>query len=180
MALTKGYIDNRNMCLPFLLGYGLGMIAIYIMFGTPANVRIFGKKLIFRNSFAKKLFYFIVVMICVSVGEIALGTFVEKTCHVVWWDYSKLPMNITRYTTIPTSMAFSTLITIFMQYFFQPLMDGFLRMDYANLRCAATICMMLLFVDFAYNALHIYNAKELTPIWRISTKNTRAYMRLHS
>lgn len=180
LACVKGYIDNRNMCLPFLLGYGLGMIAIYLMFGTPTRAVFFGKKMVFNSRFTRNLFYFVAVMLCVSVGEIALGTFVEKTCHIVWWDYSKVPMNITRYTTIPTSMAFAVLITIFMQRFFDPLMKAFMRMDYENLRGIAIVCMTVMIVDFLYNAINIYNANELVPMWRISTKGTKAYMLLHS
>lgn len=175
LALTKGYINNRNMCLPFLLGYGLAIIAIYIMFGTPTQTVFFGKKLTFNSKFTRKLFYFFAVMICVCIGEIALGIFVEKTCNIIWWDYSKLPMNITRYTTIPTSMAFSLLITIFMQRFFEPLMAAFMRMNYETLRGLAIVFMTAMIVDFVYNAVHVYNAQEMVPLWKINTKGTKIY-----
>ena len=32
---TKGYIDNRNMNLPFLLGYGLACFLVFVLLGTP-------------------------------------------------------------------------------------------------------------------------------------------------
>ena len=33
LTATKGYIDNRNMCFPFLLGYGIAILLIFIILG---------------------------------------------------------------------------------------------------------------------------------------------------
>lgn len=35
LALTKGYIDNRNMHLPFLFGYGIAMVGLYRFSARP-------------------------------------------------------------------------------------------------------------------------------------------------
>ncbi len=180
LAITKGFIDNRNMCLPFLIGYGLAIVAIYLMFGTPAELIFFGKKLPVKSAFVRTLIYFLAVMVCVSVGEILLGTLVEKTCHLYWWDYTRLPLHITRYTSIPTSIAFSLLITTFMQLFFQPLMDWFLQMDLDTLRVTSMTFMTLMTVDFLFNAVRIFKEKKLTPIWKINTTRTLGYRLLHS
>ena len=45
LAFTKGFIDNRNMGAPFLLGYGLFVVAIYFVIGTPQNFILSGKLL---------------------------------------------------------------------------------------------------------------------------------------
>ena len=119
-------------------------------------------------------------MVCVSVGEILLGTLVEKTCHLYWWDYTRLPLHITRYTSIPTSIAFSLLITTFMRLFFQPLMDWFLQMDLDTLRVTSMTFMTLMTVDFLFNAVRIFKEKKLTPIWKINTTRTLGYRLLHS
>ena len=34
LAMTKGYINNRNMNAPFLLGYGLLILFMYAVFGN--------------------------------------------------------------------------------------------------------------------------------------------------
>ena len=41
LAVRKGYIDNRNMSLPFLLGYGVLVSGIYYTIGTPEDMRTF-------------------------------------------------------------------------------------------------------------------------------------------
>ena len=86
LSITKGYMDNRNMCFPFLIGYGIGMNLIYAILGTPKKLRISCKQLQKSSQARKVLVYFIAAMLCVSAGEIALGTFVEKVCHFCWWD----------------------------------------------------------------------------------------------
>lgn len=180
LALTKGFIDNRNMCLPFLLGYGLAIVAIYLLIGTPEHLAVFGKPIAVENQFLRTLVYFLLVMFCVSVGEIALGTFVEKTCHIVWWDYTRLPMHFTRYTSVPTSMGFAAMITIFMQRFFEPLRNHFIGMEFDKLQDTAIACMVVLVADFLYNAVRVYKNKKMQPLWRIDLKNTKMYELLHS
>lgn len=180
LSLTKGYMDNRNMCLPFLLGYGLAIATIFLLFGTPKQLVLLGRQIVFKRIHSGKLFYFLVVMLCVSVGEILLGTFVEKTCHFYWWDYTKLPLHITRYTSIPTSAGFSFLITLFMDYFFMPLMNRFLAWDYGHLCVAAGVLMVLLTADFLYNAYLTYRNKQTTRRWKINMTRSLGYRLLHS
>lgn len=170
LAATKGYINNRNMYLPFLLGYGLAIAAIYLLFGTPSKFAFLGKKVNGGSSFSKMFLYFLAVMVCVSVGEIVLGTVVEKTCNVIWWDYTDLPLNITRYTTLPTSVAFSALITIFMQHFFEPLKDWFMKWNFQRLRFVSTVCIIVLIADFLCSAARVYKNQEMVPVWKIATE----------
>lgn len=180
LAITKGFMDNRNMCLPFLIGYGLAMVAIYLLFGTPVSPRILGRKLSIQSRFLRVLIFFLIVMTCVSLGEIILGTVVEKTCGIIWWDYTRLPLHITRYTSIPTSIGFAMLITIFMRYFFEPLYDFFVKMNFEDLRTTACGFMALMVVDFLHNAVRIYKERQMTQLWSVDTTRWKAYKYLHS
>lgn len=175
LAVTKGFIDNRNMCLPFLIGYGLAMLAIYILLGTPGELVLLGRKLGIRRKLVKKLLYFLLVVVCICVGEILLGKLVEYTCGFYWWDYSSLPMHITRYTTIPTSMGFAVLVTAFMDNCFMPLINSFAAWDYEKLRLTAVSLILLLTVDFIYNGYRMYKDRKAQPRWKIDTTNTKAY-----
>lgn len=179
LSMTKGYIDNRNMTLPFLLGYGIAIVLIYVLFGTPEHLKIFGFEIEITDTFVQTVIYYAIVIVCVSVGEIALGTFVEKTCGIIWWDYTKLPMHFTRYTSLPTSMAFSLGITVFMRRFFTPLMLRFLQMESDNLKFWAITFMTLLCVDFLINAIRVATTGELRSTWKIDTTHTRGYRLLH-
>lgn len=180
LSVTKGYIDNRNMCLPFLIGYGLAIAAIYIMFGTPRKMLLFGKSLMIKSRILKIFLYFLIVMVCVCLGEILLGKTVEKICHFYWWDYSRLPLHITRYTSIPTSAAFSLLILTFMDHIFEPLYQSFLTWD-DKILCITALCFMVFLTwDYLYNAYRMYKNKKMQQRWSIDTTWTKGYQMLHS
>ena len=69
LLLTKGYMDNRNMTLPFLLGYGVLMVDFYLMFGTPSDVHV----PIVSDRFTDNEIYFVLAFFTVSM---------ERSCSV--------------------------------------------------------------------------------------------------
>lgn len=180
LAATKGFMDNRNMCFPFLIGYGLAIMFIFIIWGTPKRLWLFGKAIRIQNRMIRVLIYFVNVVVCICVGEIILGTLVEKLCHFSWWDYSWLPLHITKYTSILTSMAFALLITFIMNCFFEPLCHFFANWDYRVLSVAATSMMVIMTSDFAYNAYKMYKIRGMIVRWRIDTTGSRLYKRIHA
>lgn len=165
LALTRGYVDNRNMFFPFLVGYGMAIIAIYLMFGTPRELVLFGRQTGLAKRWSKKVVYFLLVMLCVCVGEIVLGKIVEATCNIYWWDYSNLPLNITRYTTIPTSIVFSAMIVIFMDYIFNPLYQFFLSWNHRVLYAVAAVLVIIMLGDFLGAAYRMYKGKRIIKKW---------------
>lgn len=174
LLVTKGYMDNRNMIFPFLVGYGLAVLLIYLLFGTPRQLRFFGKSIRIKSKKIRILFYFLMVMICICVGEILLGKLVEKTCHFCWWDYSKIPLHITQYTSIPTSAGFSVLVVIFMHTMFMPLYEYFLSWEDVILKNTSVTLLVLMIGDYIYNAYLMYTKKSMQIRWRIDiTKGKR-------
>lgn len=180
LAITKGFMDNRNMNLPFLVGYGMAIMAIFALFGTPMNPWFLGRKFAIEKKIVRRLVYFLFVMLCVGVGEILLGTLVEKLCHFYWWDYSRLPLHITRYTTIPTSAGFAVMITIFMEHFFVPLVGYFMTWEIKKLQFIAFGMLVLLMQDFVISAYRMYKDKKMTKKWEIDMTHTLGYRLLHS
>lgn len=175
LTVTKGYMDNRNMMFPFLLGYGLAIVAIYLLFGTPEKICILGNVLQIESRSASYGLYFVLVMLCVSVGEIVLGTLVEKTCHFYWWDYSELPLHITRYTSIPTSAAFASIIVFFMGKLYTPVYNRFLEWNPKALMMLSVGLMVMMTADFLYSAYYMYTKKKMNQKWRLEMTGTWFY-----
>ena len=167
ICFRSGFIDNRNMVFPFLLGYGLAIFAIYKLFGTPDSPEFFGKALNFKSSISQIIYYFIIAFLCVSIGELILGHLIEWTCNIKWWNYSTLPLHITRYTSIPTSTVFALLITIFMKYIFNPLLNCFSKMNSQALSILAISMITLLSIDFLHSALYMFKNHQTLQLWRI-------------
>ncbi len=179
LAITKGYMDNRNMVFPMLLGYGLAIVALYAMFGTPHAPRFLWMKIQTGKAVIDALIYFGIVFVCISLGEYILGTFVEKTSGIVWWNYSRIPLHISKYTSIPTSTGFSILISVFMRYFFMPLLEHFSKMNDHLLGVLAISFMSLMVIDFVYSAAWMYKNGTLMQLWKLDFTNTRAYKFFH-
>lgn len=106
---------------------------------------------------------------CICIGEMLLGLFVEKVCHFSWWNYSKIPLHITQYTSIPTSMAFSVLITTFMDVFFQPVFIYFCSTENKMCVVSGFILFIGLVLDFLYNGYQIYKQQGTIQRWKIET-----------
>lgn len=176
LAARNGYMDNRNMYAPFLIGYGIAVMGIYIVMGTPSNMRIFG---IPSESGPRAQFgaYFLLTFIIVSVGEIILGKTVEKLTHVIWWDYTKIPLHITRYTSIPTGIGFTIIIVTFMDCFFERIMNKLSEMDETRMTIFGTVLMVVMAADFLYNFTRMIRTHKMMTSWRIDlrTKSFRRY-----
>ncbi len=155
IMLRFGYFDNRNMFLPFLLGYGMAIFFIYAAIGTPGKYPDFE--------------YDIKVFIFVSVAELLLGYTVEFICGFHYWDYSALPLHFTHYTSLFTSAGFSILITTFMRICFQPLVRLLCRYEGA-IRYISVFEIAVLTLDFIFSFRSMRIHRSYNKRWEIRLK----------
>lgn len=170
LAVTKGYMNNRNMNLPFLLGYGLAMVAIYILFGIPSEMKFFQRFPVKASRLMKYFLYFLCVMICISIGEIILGMVTEKFCHIEYWNYSLIPLHITKYTSVPTSMGFAVMVTLFMEKAFPFLLDKLGNTDTKAVCILVCIALLVMAADFVICYGHMIKTHNFYVKWRIKLR----------
>ena len=124
-ATVHGMIDSRFMYLPFLGVYGICILALYGLFGTPDKFRLLKKRILTDDS--KKAIryavYALVIAAAVMIGEIAVGTFCERFSGKILWNYTKIPLNITKYTSVPTTIGITAAVFLLMKFIFTPLME---------------------------------------------------------
>ncbi|MDE6712536.1 MAG: putative ABC transporter permease [Lachnospiraceae bacterium] len=166
LAITKGFIDNRNMNAPFLLGYGIIVLAIYFLFGTPQNLADWGIMRYIPDGAASYLFYYVLSFVLVSVGEILLGTLVERICGIEYWNYEWIPFHLTKYTSLPTSVMFAGIITFFMSNLFDPIMGSLLQMDPQCIKVISIALTTLLVCDFMASFYKMYQKQDFNLIWK--------------
>ena len=168
LAVTKRYIDNRNMSLPFLLGYGLFVIGFVLVIGTPDDILI--PRLNMTSDKIKVLIYFIIAFTVICFGEIALGMFTEKYFGFSYWDYSRIPLHITKYTSVPTSIGFAALFTLFMKRCISPLWGMIIRIPaYINIP-AAVIAAAVLPTDFIRSFRRMHRNRKPNIIWQLNIR----------
>ena len=158
ILLRHGFIDNRNMRLPFLTGYGLTVLGFYKLAGIPTE----------ENQRA----YFAFAFLIVSAGEIVMGKLTEWTMHIYYWDYSTIPLHITRYTSIPTSLGFAAIIVLFMKYGFTAVMAKIAALPAELLRLTRLIMVVLL-----YDMMHCYRIMYQTRSHYVVWKHTLPWRR---
>lgn len=166
LAITEGYINNRNMHTPFLIGYGMLILAIYLVLGTPDKVILFRKYEKKTTKVKSYLLYFTLAFVVVCVAEIVLGTIVEKVCHINYWNYSWLPLHITKYTSVPTSFLFASLITFFMGVIFQPLMTLILKINPKVMKVLSIVLVVVMLVDYLYSFYWMIKKKDFLLKWK--------------
>ena len=161
MIFRHGILDNRNMYLPFLLGYGIFIIALYYILGTPS--KLFNKYELKRPK--STIIYFLICVVLVSIGELLLGLFVEKTGGYSYWDYSTIPLHITKYTSIPTSIGFAIIITIFMDFIFIPLRNKIEKIANKIPFIIVLLMLIALIVDFIISFKTMYTNNGKNTLW---------------
>ena len=170
--VMNGYVDNRYMFLPFLLGYGLFIAAIGILIGTPNNFFPLLKRQTRLKKPAAYLLYFALAAILVSVGELALGYAVEAIGGFNYWDYSKLPLNFTKYTSLPTSVGFGAIITAFMGFVYEPAIRFFENKKGSHAWRVISIGLIsLLVIDFFASFVIMIKTGKRMILWRIRLIN---------
>lgn len=173
LAITKGFIDNRNMNAPFLLGYGVMVLAIYFLFGMPQNLADWGIMRYIPDGAVSYLFYYIFSFVLVSVGEILLGTLVEKICGIEYWNYEWIPLHLTKYTSLPTSIMFAGIITFFVSNLFEPIMESLLRMDPQCIKVISIALTTLMVSDFLASFCKMYQKRDFNTIWKYELRHTQ-------
>lgn len=122
--ISIGVLDSRHQLFPFLAAYGFGIFVLYFVFGTPTEMRIFKKRILpentKRNHTLRVVIYCSVVFVLILFGEMSVGLLFEKLFGVKAWNYLNIPLHITRYTSIPTTIGFTTGITLLMHFVFRP------------------------------------------------------------
>lgn len=166
MLFRYSLIDNRNMYLPFLLGYGLFVVAIYYMIGVPK--KLFNKYEL--NIPINYVIYMFLSFMLVSIGEILLGTYVEWTGNFYYWDYSSIPMHFTRYTSVPTSIGFALVITLFMNYVYIPLENKIKKISKKIPTFIVLFVFIVLIIDLDISFKNMYSNNGNNTIWTINIK----------
>ncbi|MGN0606560.1 MAG: putative ABC transporter permease [Oscillospiraceae bacterium] len=179
LLCTKGFIDNRNMHLPFLLGYAVMVLGMYFLFGTPESLEMQAGNISLKNMSQKYIAYFLISFVMVSICEILLGSFVEKFFGFEYWNYSCIPMHITKYTSIPTSIGFAYIITLFMDRAFPVILEKSAELSSGIIGVIAVFTVILLPIDFIVSFRKMYSEHKLNTIWKIKVFPKGIFEMLH-
>ena len=160
-----GYINNRGMILPALLGYGIAIAGFYIIMGTPQSPLLLGKATTFKSKWTGYAYYYLVTAVLISIGETVLGTVVEIECHLIWWTYEDLPLHLGRYTSVPTSLAFAAIIFLFMRFIFPAVFEWASSPHSPRMNALIYLIAVFLLFDFIHSAIYMVLNNDVFRMW---------------
>ncbi len=168
---VAGIIDSRFMYLPFLGIYGICILALYGLFGTPDRFRLLHKQVFAESEkrWVRYICYCLVIAAAVMIGEIAVGTFCEVFSGKVLWNYSAIPLHLTKYTSVPTTLGITAGVFLLMKFGFTPLME--LMEKKMSYKAAKIICLtlgLLVYLDTAWFMVRIVAFGDAGFIWKIT------------
>ena len=166
VSLRHGYIDNRGMYLPCLLGYGLANLVIFALFGTPDQPKLYLLQNCVSDSVSEHFLYALEVFVSITVCESAFGHLIYHVCHVKWWNYNSIPLHIGQYTSIPTSIGFTACIYIYIQNIFTPIYTFLLETDIERYGTIILSLTILAIADCVYGLYYMYKHHTVNILFR--------------
>lgn len=103
-TIDQGIFDGRYMFLPFIFGYGIGVLIAYLALGRPSGFRIFSVRILKedtkKNKVIRCLLYYLTAFIIITMSEWGFGTLVEAVTGQKLWNYSNMWGHIGRCTRV--------------------------------------------------------------------------------
>lgn len=173
VSLRHGYIDNRGMHMPFLLGYGLAILVIYLIFGAPDNPH----PLFVHTNDARllKTVYVLEIFTFICICEAAFGNLIYRVCSVEWWNYNSIPLHIGQYTSVPTSIGFTTCIYIFLDKIFVPVYHFLNTIEIEKYSGIILLITFLAVLDCTSALLYMFKNKCVYTSFRIKIQKGLAF-----
>ena len=142
--------DRGFVTLPFCPIYGITVVVIYLLIGTPRS----GGALLsgLSPSGVRVLLYFVSATLIPTLTELIGGEIMEKISGRVLWDYTSMKYNIGKYISLESSLTWGCMITGAM-LLFDPIRRLIERIPRG---IAARVCAVLvsaITVDFSVNLL---------------------------
>ena len=146
LFMYGGVADRGFGVLPFCPIYGITLVMVYYLIGTPHG----GGMLLSRlgRGGARNIIYFILATLIPSVSELMGGEVMERVSGEVLWSYEYIGYNYGKYICLPVSLGWGALVFVTM-LFYDKFLSFIMRIPIAVARRLAFSFSLLLFLDFA-------------------------------
>lgn len=171
-AITDGVIDARFHTLPFISAYAFIPFALHILLGSADDIAVFGKRL-FKESTKKSkissnVLTYVICCSMVFLGELGVGLMWDKLFGVMLWDYSEMPLHITKYTGVIPMFGFGTGVYLLFKFVHTPLLK-FARnkIPLTAAKIIVSTLGTLIMLDMLWLIVQIIFNHEAIMLWRI-------------
>ena len=156
--------DRGFLTLPLCPIYGISVVAIFFLMGTPSRIGgVLGEKIkitrLWRRVIGDKtwrqyIFYFIFVALLSTLAELVTGLCM-KPFGVKLWDYSQKPFNFLGIICLEYSLLWGALITAFMGTLWKPLYGLVKKIPKRESFILAVTLAVAIIADFAVGIVYL-------------------------
>lgn len=148
-----GIIADRGfLMLPFCPIYGITLLAVYYLIGTPHSGGVLISWL--ECGGVRTIMYFLLAILIPTFAEAAVGEIMEKISGRVLWDYSGMRFNIGKYVSVESSLIWGVLI-LFSMLLFEPILCALSRIDRLIAKRICSVLISAITVDFIVNLVFL-------------------------
>ncbi len=168
----NGVVDSRFNILPFIAPYMSLPFIFHILIGDANHIRIF--KCFRQNTRKSILLSNIVTYLTLSFGvfvlEFIIGNMWDVFFGVTLWNYTKLPLNFTKFTSPITTFGFGLFAYVLLKFVTPPTMKLLRsRLSYRTAKWISLILGTLIILDTVRMGAFIIFTGEAPHLWRWDT-----------
>lgn len=112
--------DRGFLLLPICPIYGFALILVYLLFGTPADMRLLGHPVLRSKPVLRYLSYFLAAALLSTAIELVTATFFQSMFGIKLWSYAFLTDSFSEFISLLPSLFWGIAITVFMRFLFHP------------------------------------------------------------
>ena len=149
--------DRGFLTLPLCPIYGISVVSVYLLIGTPSNLHgIIGASIRKTKTWRKGVFYFLFVTLISTVAELVTGLG-AKSAGITLWDYSERPLNLFGIICLSYSLMWGVLITVFMSLLWKPLYSLISRIKINILFPLSLTLVITIIADFTVSIIRTFS-----------------------
>lgn len=168
-----GVLDSRFHILPFISPYGLIIFAFYFVIGDPDDFTFFGRRLFKEKNRKTKILSNLttvsLIFFFVFFGELAVGNLWDALFGVELWNYSSLPLHVTQYTGLVSTLGFGIMAYVILKFIYRPVLNLLQkRMSYKIARAISCTLGVAIVLDTVRMIICMAVLNEAPMYWSIS------------
>lgn len=147
--------DRGFLLAPICPIYGFALIFVYLLFGTPADMRLFGRPILHDKPVLRYLSYFLAAVLLSTAIEFITATFFQSLFGIKLWSYAFLTDGLSEFIALAPSLFWGIAITLFMRFLFHPIYRSVCRINPKPMGVLFWTLLLLLAADVVFNFTYL-------------------------
>lgn len=147
--------DRGFLTMPICPIYGVSLVLIYFLIGTPRTMRLLKKEILTKRPLLRYALYFVLSALIASVVELLTGILFKEVFGIYLWYYRGGVGNILGLVALKPAIKWGVALTAFMRLVFDPILRWLYKRSNRALAIWFWILLALLLIDTTFNFTYL-------------------------